>query len=191
LTSWLGELLTEGHDYFPVDGEALITLRTFEKIYAAALRILPNNNILNLLSKTKQEPYKTLVPELFRTDHKTEFKYDVPALNYLYLNGIIVPEVENETLFYAKFSCPFVQKRLFNYFSYELFDYLGPLIEPFEDLADTLNDKDLHIKALIQRYEAYLQKTETGCSRMPRSGKISEWRRRFITLIFICFYSGF
>ena len=91
-------------------------------------------------------------------DHKTEFKYDTPSLHHLFLNGIIVPEVEDETHFYAKFSCPFVQKRLFNYFSSELFDYLGPLIEPFEDLTDTLNDKELHIKALIRRYEAYLQK---------------------------------
>ena len=39
----------------------------FEGVYAAALNLLPNNNILNLISKAKQEPYKSLVLELFQT----------------------------------------------------------------------------------------------------------------------------
>ncbi|MCP4344128.1 MAG: hypothetical protein GY795_01205, partial [Desulfobacterales bacterium] len=60
--------------------------------------------------------------------------------------------------FFTKFSCPFVQKRLFNYFSHELFSYMGSIFEPFEDTKDTITEESLNIKNLIRRYEKHLMK---------------------------------
>jgi hypothetical protein len=57
LTGWFGELLTETYNQAPNEP---ITMTLFEGVYAAALNLLPNNNILNLISKAKQEPYKSL-----------------------------------------------------------------------------------------------------------------------------------
>jgi hypothetical protein len=62
LTCWFGELLTETYNTAPSQP---ITMALFEGVYAAALNLLPNNNILNLISKAKQEPYKPYVLEIF------------------------------------------------------------------------------------------------------------------------------
>ena len=96
--------------------------------------------------------------ELFKTKTEQKFVYDEPIVNFLYMNGVIdVKEVslrEN----YIKFACPYIQKRLFNYFGRELFredmDYLS---DPFEDVSDTITENKLNIRRLLQRYEQYLQ----------------------------------
>ena len=59
LTCWFGELLTEGFEYYTVDKTRPISMKEFEKVYGAATDILPNNNILNIISKAKKEPEKT------------------------------------------------------------------------------------------------------------------------------------
>jgi len=51
------------------------------------------------------------------------------------MNGVIDVEKTTDTQFYTRFSCSFVQKRLFNYFSEEIFDLLDRLYDPFEDLG--------------------------------------------------------
>ena len=155
-TSWLGELLTETYNKH----NPTITMRDFEIAYAAAVDALPNANILNIISKTKQAPYQELVLEMFQTDEKIPFRYDDPHTNFLYMNGVVDQEIVDETERYLKFSCPFVQKRLFNYFSYTLFRYLGKLYEPFENLEDTITDDTLNVKNLVRRYERYLKKNQ-------------------------------
>ncbi len=154
LTCWLGELLTETYNQEP---EKPITMDTFEEAYAAAIHVLPNNNILNIVSKARQEPYKAFVLEMFKTDKKLPFEYDDQNLNYLYLNGVIDWEKGSKTEYYVKFACPFVQKRLFNYFANDLFRYMGKLYDPFENLEDTITEAGLNIKNLMQRYESYLK----------------------------------
>lgn len=154
LIGWFGELLTETYNQEP---EQPLTLAGFEKVYGAAIKLLPNNNILNIISKARQEPYKQFVLEMFRTEEKVRFEYDNPDINYLYLNGVIDQEKVSTDEFYIKFACPFVQKRLFNYFSTELFRQMGRLYDPFADLSDTITETDLNIKALLGRYEQYLQ----------------------------------
>lgn len=73
---------------------------------------------------------------------------------------------------YLRFSCPFVQKRLFGYFSRELFPYLGTLFEPFEDVRHILTDTDLNLTALIRRYEQHLQKNRDWMlANAPRRSK--------------------
>ncbi|MCP4150565.1 MAG: AAA family ATPase [bacterium] len=154
LVSWFGELLT---DTYNQDKSKTITMEDFEAVYAAALNILPNNNILNIISKAKQEPYNDTVLELFKTDKKIKFTYDDTNLNYLYMNGVIdTDKIDRD--YYAKFASPFVQKRLFNYFANELFREMGQLVEPFQTLDDTITESHLNIRNLAGRYQQYLAK---------------------------------
>ncbi len=157
LVSWFGELLTEGYKYFQPDHSKPLTAKEFDQIYQAAVQVLPNNNILNIISKAKQEEYKSLVMEFFRTRDKTVFAFDDVRFNFLYMNGVIAVE-KTEEGFFAKFPCPFVQKRLFNYFSHELFNYMGQIFETFADISDTITEQSLNIKNLILRYEKHLKK---------------------------------
>ncbi len=155
LTCWFGELLTETYNR---NTSEPISMKNFEIVGAAAVKALPNANILNIISKADNEPYKSAVLDLFRTEKKTEFSYDDSLLNYLYQNGVIDQETENETDYYARFACPFVQKRLFNYFARELFGYTGRLSEPFENLSDTVTEDSVNIGNLIRRFQGYLKK---------------------------------
>lgn len=155
LTGWLGELLTQ--QFNPPSAQP-ITVETFEKAYAAAIKVLPNNNILNIISKAKQPPYQELVLELFKIDRKIPFTFDDRSLNYLYTSGVIEYELEGESDYYVRFAYPFIQKRLFNYFSNDLFAYLGGLYDPFEDLSNVITPQHLSVGNLIQFYERYLQK---------------------------------
>lgn len=154
LVSWFGELLTETYN------ETLnqpITAEQFAAIYARALNVLPNNNILNIVSKAKQAPYQEVVLELFQARATQLFNYDDPRLNFLYLNGVIDREEEAPDRQVVRFACPFVQKRLFNYFARTLFREVGRLYSPFADLSDTITDEALNVKNLLRRYETYLR----------------------------------
>jgi hypothetical protein len=155
LVSWLGELLTETYNHDPTRP---LTMHNFEETYSAAINVLPNNNILNIVSKAKQAPYQEFVLEMFKTSKKIPFTYDDSYLNFLYLNGVIDWEQESPTERYVKFPCPFVQKRLFNYFARTLFRHTGQLYAPFEDLSDTITEDSLNVKNLLRRYEEYLRK---------------------------------
>jgi len=157
LTSWFGELLTEKYN----EHQPTITMEDFDAAYSAAINLLPNNNIINLLSKARQEPYKSLVLELFQTHSKTEFRYDEPLTNFLYLNGVIEWESSDKSHHYVKFASPFVQKRLFNYFATELFRNVGRLHPPFEDLTPVVTATHLHLTKLLRLYERYLQANQS------------------------------
>jgi len=154
LTCWFGELLTETYNQAT---DQPITMALFEGVYAAALNLLPNNNILNIISKAKQEPYKPYVLELFQTKNKINFTYDDPTINFLYMNGVVSVDQVSLTENYVKFPCPYIQKRLFNYFAKELYQEMDGLYSPFEDLSDTITDKSIDIHRLLLRYEQYLQ----------------------------------
>lgn len=158
LTCWFGELLTEGFEGYNVHPNQPITLRDFEIVYAAATYALPNNNILNIISKAKHEENKRKIFEMFETGEKMEFRFDDPVINALYMNGIADKEIEDQTKYYIRFSCPFVQKRLFNYFSNEFFHYMGRLVEPSDTLEDAITKESLNTKSIIKRYNAYLVK---------------------------------
>jgi len=154
LVSWLGELLTEPQKYNKTPDKP-ITMPQFNRMYEAAMNLLPNNNIQNIISKARQAPYKDVVLELFKTGEKMLFKYDNKSSNFLYLNGVVDYE-EEDGKHYLKFPCPFVQKRLFNYFSDELFRYMGKLNDPFDDMSDTITETQLNVRNLLQRYGLYL-----------------------------------
>jgi hypothetical protein len=160
LTCWFGELLTEGWDRFQIKHNMPIDMKLFDEAYEAAAYTLPNNNILNIISKAKQRPYKEKVLELFQTKEKIRFRYDEPRLNFLYMNGVIDFETEKAGKSYAKFPSPFVQKRLFNYFAYEIFDYMGSLYDPFDEMEDAVTDNDINIRNIIKRYRIHLKKNK-------------------------------
>ncbi|GAK61491.1 hypothetical protein U27_01392 [Candidatus Vecturithrix granuli] len=156
LTCWFGELLTEGcEDYQPPTSRP-ISMEDFEHVFLWAAKGLPNNTILNIISKAKQEPYKDVVLQLFRTERKLEFRYDEALLNYLYMNGVVGVERDGSEL-HVKFASPFVQKRLFNYFSIEIFQYIGKVRDITDPAADVISGSRLHIPALMKRFETYLQ----------------------------------
>ncbi|HIE02168.1 MAG TPA: hypothetical protein EYP59_18095 [Thiotrichaceae bacterium] len=158
LTCWFGELLTETYNQAT---DKPITMAHFETVYSAALDLLPNSNILNIVSKAKQEPYKSLVLELFKTRKKFQFTYHDPIQNFLYLNGVVDVEQVSLNEHYVKFPCAYVQKQLFNYFARELFQDIDWLYDPFEELSDTITEDSLNIPRLLQRYEQYLQANRT------------------------------
>jgi hypothetical protein len=157
LIGWFGELLTETYNE---QKKQTITLDNLEEVYAAAVSILPNTNILNIISKAGKEPYKQTVLELFETREPMEFKFTDRKINYLYMNGIIEPEKVSRTGFYVRFANPFVQTQLFNHFSHEIFDYMGRLVEPFDNLEDTITAQRLNTVNLIKRYQTYLVKNK-------------------------------
>ncbi|MCP4218552.1 MAG: hypothetical protein GY765_28215 [bacterium] len=159
LTCWLAELLTETYNK---DKTTPITGKHFKLALKNASDILPNNNILNLISKVKHSPHRETVLELFKTDRKIEFRFDNEDLNFLYMNGVIdIESIENEkgeTETYCKFASPFVQTRLFNYFARNLFHDLGLLIHPLDDMEDAIDENSLNIPNIINRYKTYLKK---------------------------------
>jgi len=157
LTGWFGELLTETYNKAT---DKPITREYFEEVYAAALDLLPNNNILNLISKAKQEPYKSFVLELFQTKTKVKFTYRDPIINFLYMNGVVEVEQISLSENYVKFPCPYTQKQLFNYFARELYHEMDRLSDPFEDLSETITEESLNIPQLLRRYEQYLQENQ-------------------------------
>ncbi|ETX06958.1 MAG: hypothetical protein ETSY2_14050 [Candidatus Entotheonella gemina] len=153
LTSWLGELLTANYNQH----HAAITMEDFEYAYAAALEALPNANILNMISKAKQEPYRELILDMFQTNEKIPFRLNEPHTSFLYTHGVIDWEIDENNQRHLKFASPFVQKGLFNYFSFTHFRYVGKLYEPFEELSDTITESDLNVKNLIRRFERHLR----------------------------------
>ena len=157
LTSWFGELLTETYN----EHKPTITLDDFEIVEATASSLLPNTNIINLISKANEEPHRNFLIELFQTEEKVAFNYDDPSINYLYMNGVIDEEVVDKRKFYVKFPCPFVQKRLFSHFAREIFQDIGTLYPPFTKLAEILTPAGLHVKNMLRLYEAYVQKNHT------------------------------
>ncbi|MEZ4727483.1 MAG: AAA-like domain-containing protein [Caldilineaceae bacterium] len=157
LTSWFGELLTETYNKH----NPTITFRDFEIVEAAASSLLPNANILNIISKANEEAHRTFLIDLFQTEEKIAFKYDDPSINFLYMNGVVDEETVGEIEFYVKFPCPFVQKRLFNHFAREIFQDVGTLYPPFTKLTDILTPTGLHVKNLLRLYEQYVQKNHT------------------------------
>ena len=154
LTSWFGELLTETYN----EHNPTITLDDFEIVEATASSLLPNTNVINLISKANEQPQRSFLIELFQTEEKIAFNYDDPSINFLYMNGVIDEEVVDKRKFYVKFPSPFVQKRLFNHFARDIFHDTGALFPPFTKLTQILTPTGLKVKEMLRLYEQYVQK---------------------------------
>lgn len=158
LVSWFGELLTE---QFNEKKHQPITMTEWNRVYIHALRALPNNNIINLISKAKTEPYKQTVLELFRTENKIEFRFEKPDFSFLYMNGVITFEAGDDGKLFARFPCQFVQEKLFDYFSAEIFSTTGRLLpDPFIDLDPIINEERIDVPKLLELYGRYFQENK-------------------------------
>ncbi|MCX6579725.1 MAG: AAA-like domain-containing protein [Candidatus Aminicenantes bacterium] len=160
LTCWMGEILTEGVENNPNDTSKPILSTDFENIYRLAINILPNNNILNIISKARTNPYRDTVINLFKTDKPVKFRFDDKEINYLYMNGVIEPETIAGDDSYVKFASPFVQKRLFNYFSGEIFKEMGQLVDAFMDVKEVVFPDHMDIPGILTLYQTYLDKNK-------------------------------
>src|SRR5262249_25237781 len=90
------------------------------------------------------------------------FSFDDEASSFLYLNGIIdTQEMRGDDglpTLVCRFSSPFVQLRLYNALTNDLFDTGLPVlaIEPLDTLADVFIEGGLDLAALLERYKGYL-----------------------------------
>jgi len=160
LTCWLGELLTETDNRHAPE----ITMKDFESTYSKAVNVLPNNNIINIVSKAKKLEYRPVVLEMFQTADKLVFRYDDPVTNFLYMNGVVDRETIEEggqQNYYLRFPNPFIQKRLFNFFAHELYRNLQRLYDPLLDLSNIMTATMLNIPAVLRIYEAYLHENRS------------------------------
>ncbi|MDZ7762189.1 MAG: ATP-binding protein [Desulfovermiculus sp.] len=161
LVGWFGELLTE--KYNPGPGQT-IDLASWRHTYQAALQIEWNNTVLNMIKKAKGA-YLPEVLDLFSNPEKP-FSLDKDWCNYLYLNGIIdsshIKDGHGQLMYVCRFSCPFIQYRLYNALTDDLVGEKLSLLplHPLDDLADVFAGETLNLPALLQRYRDYLQRLE-------------------------------
>ncbi len=157
LVGWFGELLTE--TYNPGQKNT-IDLKVWEYVYVRACHVEFNNTVLNLIKKARTE-YRNHVLELFsRSD--VVFSLDTDWCNYMYLHGLIDEEmVESDTgtlMSVCRFASPFIQLRIYNALTYDLFDARTPILtlDPLDELTNVFEGKSLNLAALLQRYQDYL-----------------------------------
>lgn len=156
LVSWFGELLT---DKYNNDMKRLIDTRQFAYVYSKALRVEPNNYIINIISKAKTKPYRQTVLNLFHIDRKIEFNFSHPLINFLYMHGVVSYEEEDDGIDYLRFPGQFVQEKLFHFFAHELVrHHSNMLADPFTDLSRVINEQEINIVQLLKLYQDYYTK---------------------------------
>jgi hypothetical protein len=172
LASWFGELLTE--KYPPAPGKG-IDLKTWKHVYQRACNLEWNNMFLNLIKKARSH-YRPQMLEIFaRSD--IPFALDSDWCSYLYLNGLIDTRdyVDNrgEDIQVCRFSCPFVQKRLYSILAQDIIGNFTPVLSlnPFDELEDVFEGEELNLHALISRYKDYLIRL--------RSRGFTPWREQY------------
>ncbi len=152
LVGWFGELLTRQYNEQP---EQPLNMKNWTAVYNRALQVLPNNNIINIISKATSAEYRPTVLNLFRIDHKELFEFEEPHTGYLYMHGVISYE-ETEGISYIKFPCQFVQEKLYRRFSREFGQLQGDLlVDPFIDLTPIINENTINIEKLLELYQDY------------------------------------
>ena len=157
LVGWFGELLTE--KYNP-DHLASIDVSAWNTVLRKALFVEWNNTVLNLVKKVRSG-YAPQVLKLFSSSD-VPFSLDTGWCGYLYLNGVIMPETsvdrDNNSIEVCRFSCPFIQKRLYSALTDDLVGDQLPMLalEPLDDLADVFAGETLNLPSLLDRYKSYL-----------------------------------
>ncbi len=157
LVSWFGELLTK--TYNPGQ-EQLIEHTTWDYVWNAARFVLPNNNLTNLITKAREEEYLPFLATLF-SKANIPFTFHKPLHNYLYMHGIIEPDIVHDEhgkpITLCRFTSPFIQQCLYDALSDEL--VANPYIlalHPLDKLKDVFDPPVLDLPALLQRYKDYL-----------------------------------
>ncbi|OQY59481.1 MAG: hypothetical protein B6245_06440 [Desulfobacteraceae bacterium 4572_88] len=172
LVSWFGELLSEKYHPGP---DKTIDLDIWKRAYRRACNVEWNNTILSLIKKARTQ-YEAQVLEIFaRSD--IPFLLDRGWCNYLYLNGLIRSAVSmddgGEESEVCRFSCPFVQKRLYKALTYDLVGNFHPILplNPFDEIQDMFESDKLELNTILTRYKDFL-------SRLRAKG-FTPWRQQF------------
>ncbi len=157
LVSWFGELLTSEYNEHP---DRPLTMKEWNRVYRKALHVLPNNNIINIVSKATAEESRKFVLNMFRIDNKEVFEFENPRTGYLYMHGVISYE-ETEQFAYIRFSSPFVQEKLYRHFA-GLISRMDndTLTCPFTDLTPVINDQKINISKLLELYQDYYRENK-------------------------------
>ncbi|MDM8526564.1 AAA-like domain-containing protein [Anaerolineales bacterium HSG24] len=160
LVSWFGELLTR--DYTPKPEQPPLDWEAWEMAWNSARYLEPNNTVMNLIAKARDPEYMGYLLELF-TKPNIIFSFHNPTHNYLYMNGIIVPETvrqpNGKIINLCRFSSPFIQDCIYDALGHDLVSQSRILaIEIRDDLADVFDPtkKNLDLPALLERYKDYL-----------------------------------
>ncbi len=160
LVSWFGELLTE--TYNPGQ-EHSIGYDTWEYVWNAAYSVLPNNNLINLITKAREEEYLPFLATLF-SKADIPFVFHDPLHNYLYMHGIIEPDIihdENgKPTTRCRFASPFIQHCLYAALSRELVHIPRHILvlDILDEMTDVFAGPTLDLPALLGRYKGYLQR---------------------------------
>ncbi len=160
LVSWFGELLTR--DYIPGPEQTPLDWDAWEMAWNSARYLEPNNTVMNLIAKARKPEYQRHLLQLFNQSN-LPFSFHNPTQNYLYTNGIIVPETVRQSngkiINICRFSSPFIQDCIYDALGHELVaDSRILALEVGDDLADVFDPakKKLNLPALLQRYKDYL-----------------------------------
>ncbi|MDM8528960.1 AAA-like domain-containing protein [Anaerolineales bacterium HSG24] len=160
LVSWFGELLTK--EYKPGPDQPPLDWETWEWAWNSARYLEPNNTVMNLIAKARTLEYQGDLLQLF-AQSDIPFSFHNPTHNYLYMNGIIVPETIRQTngkiISICRFSSPFIQDCIYDALGDDLVSDSRILdLEPMDDLADVFDPakKNIDLPALLQRYKDYL-----------------------------------
>jgi hypothetical protein len=157
LVGWLGELLTEKYNPEPAQP---VTLARWEDAYGAACQVEPNNTVLNLVKKARGPHCEHVLGLFGRAD--VPFSFDQEWCSFLYLNGIIDYEEAADAAGrrgrVCRFSSPFIQLRLYQALTDDLFDERLPVLplDPLDRLADVFAGSHIDAAALLGRYRGYL-----------------------------------
>ena len=159
LVGWFGELLTE--KYNPGEGRT-IDAEVWGDTFRLALAKEWNNTVMNLLAKAKAEHLNRIAELFARSD--IPFSIDSQWCRYAYLHGIIDSEtatdVAGKKTEVCRFANPFIQLRLYNGLSREMYGDRTPILalEPLDDLADVFDKTTIDVPALLDRYADYLKR---------------------------------
>ncbi|MCP4347211.1 MAG: hypothetical protein GY795_16995 [Desulfobacterales bacterium] len=163
LVSWFGELLTE--KYNPGQ-DRTIDISTWKRVWHNARFTEPNNTVLNLIAKAKLPEYREILMAVF-SKSDVPFAFHDPVCNYLYLNGIIeshtVENDKDEAKEFCRFSSPFIQNCIYSALGMEMMKSVPvrPL-DPLDDLSDVLDQPELNLPSLMDRYQDYLKRLKAA-----------------------------
>jgi hypothetical protein len=99
---------------------------------------------------------------LHRTTADVQFSFDAEWCNYMYMHGLIDEDpVRSESGVWTsvcRFASPFLQLRIYNALTYDLFETRFPVLalNPLDELTDVFEGAALDLPALLQRYKDYL-----------------------------------
>jgi hypothetical protein len=157
LIGWFGELLTQKYNQKP---SHKINMKLWNRVYLKACEIEPNNTVLNMISKARNE-YQSFVIKLF-TNANIHFSFHYDWCNYMYMHGLIGYEIfeENDKEYHiCRFSSPFIQTCIHSALVGEVKtsqDHSMLALDPLDALDDVTSGSTLNLPALLNRYKDYL-----------------------------------